>query len=111
MSPLTGRWSSYEVESAALLKGACGSASPASSMREMPSRLLALTFDAHDPARQAGFWAGVLGRVVVDDLRGALPGSDTQVGLRFTPSGAAKVGPNRVHLHLDAQTERHSGRL
>ena len=63
-------------------------------MREMPSRLLALTFDAHDPARLAGFWAGVLGRVVVDDLRGALlPGSDTQVGLRFAPSGAEKVGP------------------
>ncbi len=70
-------------------------------MREMPSRLLALTFDAHDPARLAGFWAGVLGRVVVDDLRGALlPGSDTQVGLRFARSGADKVGPNRVHLHL-----------
>ena len=89
------------VESAALLKSACGSASPVSSMREMRSRLLALTFDAHDPARLAGFWAGVLGRVVVDDLRGALlPGSDTQVGLRFASSGAEKVGPNRVHLHL-----------
>jgi predicted enzyme related to lactoylglutathione lyase len=70
-------------------------------MREMSSRLLALTFGAHDPARLAGFWAGVLGRVVVDDVRGALlPGSDTQVGLRFAPSGAEKVGPNRVHLHL-----------
>lgn len=70
-------------------------------MREMPSRLLAVTFDAHDPARLAGFWAGALGRVVVDDLRGALlPGSDTQVGLRFVPSDTEKVGPNRVHLHL-----------
>ena len=71
-------------------------------MREMPSRLLALTFDAHDPARLAGFWAGVLRRVVVDDLRDALllPGSDTQVGLRFSWSGAEKVGLNRVHLHL-----------
>ncbi len=68
-------------------------------MREMPSRLLALTFDAHDPPGLAVFWAGVLGRVVVDDLRGALlPGSDTQVGLRFAPGGAEKVGPNRVHL-------------
>jgi len=57
-----GSLSSYDVESAALLKSACGSASPASSMREMPSRLLAVTFDAHDPARLAGFWAGVLGR-------------------------------------------------
>jgi catechol 2,3-dioxygenase-like lactoylglutathione lyase family enzyme len=70
-------------------------------MREMPSRRLALTFDAHDPARLAGFWAGVLGRVVIDDPRGPLlTGSDTQVGLRFAPSGAEKVGPNRVHLHL-----------
>jgi catechol 2,3-dioxygenase-like lactoylglutathione lyase family enzyme len=70
-------------------------------MREMRSRLLALTFDAHDPARLAGFWAGVLGRVVVDDLSGVLlPGSGTQVGLRFAPSGAERVGPNRVHLHL-----------
>jgi hypothetical protein len=67
----------------------------------MRSRLQALTFDAHDPGHLARFWADVLGRVVVDDARGALlPGSDTQVGLRFAPSGAARVGPNRVHLHL-----------
>jgi hypothetical protein len=91
------------VESAALLKAesARGMALPASSLREMPFQLLALTFDAHDPARLAGFWAGVLGRVVVNDLRGALlPGSDTQVGLRFVLSGVEKVGPNQVHLHL-----------
>jgi catechol 2,3-dioxygenase-like lactoylglutathione lyase family enzyme len=67
----------------------------------MSCRLLALTFDAHDPASLAGFWAGVLGRMVADDHRGALlPGSDTQVGLRFVPSRAERVGPNRVHLHL-----------
>jgi catechol 2,3-dioxygenase-like lactoylglutathione lyase family enzyme len=67
----------------------------------MSCRLLALTFDAHDPASLAGFWAGVLGRMVADDLRGALLlGSDTQVGLRFAPSQAERVGPNRVHLHL-----------
>ena len=95
--------SSYDVESAALLEAesARGMALPASSLREMPSQLLALTSDAHDPARLAGFWAGVLGREVVNDLRGALlPGSDTQVGLRFVLSGAEKVGANRVHLHL-----------
>jgi hypothetical protein len=67
----------------------------------MGSRLQALTFDAHDPGHLARFWAEVLGRVVVDDARGALlPGSDTQVGLRFAPGGAERVGPNRVHLHL-----------
>lgn len=32
-------------------------------VRQTPSRLPALTFDANDPARLAGFWAGVLGRV------------------------------------------------
>jgi len=67
----------------------------------VPSRLLALTFDATDPARLAGFWAGVLGREVFDDPRGILlPASDTQLGLRFVPSRAEKVGLNRVHLHL-----------
>ena len=71
----------------------------------MHSRLLALTIDAHDPARLASFWAGVLGRVVVGDLRGALvPGSDTQVGLRFMLSGAERVGLNRVHLHLTSSS-------
>ncbi len=67
----------------------------------MPSRLLALTFDATDPARLAGFWAGVLGREVFEDPRGALlPASDTQLGLRFVPSRTEKVGLNRLHLHL-----------
>ena len=68
---------------------------------EVSSRLRSVSFAAHDPARLAGFWAAVLGRGVVDDDRGVLlPGSDTQVGLRFGPSGTAKVGPNPVHLHL-----------
>jgi glyoxalase superfamily protein len=72
-----------------------------SSIAEVPSRLLALIIDAHDPARLARFWAGVLGRVVLDGSRDALlPGADTQVGLRFARSEAEKDGPNRVHLHL-----------
>ena len=67
----------------------------------MPSRRLALTFDAHDPDRLAAFWAGVLGRQAVHDPRGALlPGSDVQLGLRFVPGRTEKVGLNRVHLHL-----------
>jgi catechol 2,3-dioxygenase-like lactoylglutathione lyase family enzyme len=67
----------------------------------MLSRLLAVTFDARDPARLARFWAGVLGRKVVKDAAAALlPGDDTQLGLRFVPGGAEKVGPNRMHLHL-----------
>ncbi|MEO3777478.1 VOC family protein [Micromonospora sp. B11E3] len=67
----------------------------------MLSRRLTVTFDAHDAARLARFWAGVLGREVVEDADGALvPGDDTQLGLRFVPSRAEKVGLNRMHLHL-----------
>ena len=67
----------------------------------MRSRLLTVTFDARDAARLAQFWAGMLGRDVVEDAGGALlPGDDTQLGLRFVPSRAAKVGPNPMHLHL-----------
>ncbi|MEU4717045.1 VOC family protein [Micromonospora purpureochromogenes] len=68
----------------------------------MLSRMLTVTFDAHDPARLAQFWAGMLGREVVEDAVGALvPGDDTQLSLRFVRSGAEKVGPNRrMHLHL-----------
>ncbi|MDP9443953.1 MAG: VOC family protein [Actinomycetota bacterium] len=67
----------------------------------MRSRLLAVTFDAHDPARLAQFWAGMLGRELVEDAGGAfLLGEDAQLSLRFAPSSAEKVGPNRMHLHL-----------
>jgi hypothetical protein len=71
----------------------------------MPLRLLAVTFDAHDPALVAEFWTGMLGRTVIDDARGLLlPGSETQVGLRFSHTAAEKAGPNRVHLHLTSAT-------
>jgi catechol 2,3-dioxygenase-like lactoylglutathione lyase family enzyme len=67
----------------------------------MFSRLLMVTFDAHDAARLARFWAGMLGREVVEEAGGALlPGDETQLGLRFVPSRSQKVGPNRIHLHL-----------
>jgi hypothetical protein len=64
-------------------------------------QLLAVCFDAGQPLRLAQFWAGVLGREVVEDAGGALlPGGDSQVGLRFVPSRAEKLGRNRMHLHL-----------
>ena len=67
----------------------------------MPSRLLAVTFDAHDPAGLAQFWAAMLGRSVLETSGGALlPGTSTQLGLGFAPTRTAKVGPNRMHLHL-----------
>src|SRR3954464_5414929 len=60
--------------------------------------MLTVVFDAHDPARLARFWAGLLGREVTGDL--LLPGGATQVALRFVASPAAKTGPNPIHLHV-----------
>jgi catechol 2,3-dioxygenase-like lactoylglutathione lyase family enzyme len=78
----------------------------------MPLRLVAVSFDAHDPADVAAFWAGVLGRRIVVEAGGALlPGDDTQVGLRFVLAATEKSGQNRVHLHLTSSTledQRHT---
>lgn len=71
----------------------------------MPSRLVALRQDAHDPAALAAFWAGLLQREVRADGDGPLlPGTEVQVGLRFTPGASVKVGPNAGHLHLTSAT-------
>ncbi|MFC6018442.1 VOC family protein [Plantactinospora solaniradicis] len=67
----------------------------------MRSRLLAVTFEAQDPARSAQFWAALLGREVIEDAVGVLlPGDDTQLGLCFVPGRAGQLGANRMHLHL-----------
>jgi predicted enzyme related to lactoylglutathione lyase len=67
----------------------------------MPLRLLAVAFDAHDPARTARFWAALLDRDVVDDRGGVLlAGTGSQVGLELVPSSEPLARPNRVHLHL-----------
>jgi hypothetical protein len=71
----------------------------------MPVRLVSVSFDTHDPAGLAAFWAGMLGRGVVGGADGALlPGDDTQVGLRFVAAATQKVGQNRLHLHLTSST-------
>ena len=54
----------------------------------MAARLLAVTFDARDPARLASFWSDVLGRAVV-------------------ASREEKVGRNRIHLHLTSDSAAH----
>ncbi|GAA1851975.1 VOC family protein [Asanoa iriomotensis] len=69
----------------------------------MLSRSLTVTYDAHDPDRLARFWGGLLGREVVGGA--FLPGDETQVGLRFVASQAAKkAGPSYLHLHLTSAT-------
>jgi hypothetical protein len=71
----------------------------------VPVRLVAVAFDARDPARLAAFWAAMLGRPIVDEIDGALlPGDETQVGLRFTSAATEKSGRNRLHLHLTSST-------
>lgn len=67
----------------------------------MSSELVAVTFDAHEPATTAAFWAALLGRDVIDE-DGAilLPGDETQVGLRFVPGATERSGPNQLHLHV-----------
>jgi Glyoxalase-like domain len=70
----------------------------------MPSRLVAVTYDAQDPAAPALFWAHLLGREVVPEREGAfLPGDDTQVGLRFV-AGGEPAGAESLHLHLTSTT-------
>lgn len=78
----------------------------ATSVATVFPRLVALCLDAHDPDRLARFWATLLGRRVVPDPHGPLlPGDETQVGLRFLPSRAEAVLPDRVHLHLTSGSD------
>jgi hypothetical protein len=64
-----------------------------------------LTYTAQDPTRLARFWAGVLGRGVVEHETGvSLPGSDTQLGLRFVPGPVDPVGRHRMHVHLTSDS-------
>jgi catechol 2,3-dioxygenase-like lactoylglutathione lyase family enzyme len=75
----------------------------------MGPRLLAVNFAAETPAEPARFWAGLLGREVVEDTGGLLlPGTDTQLGLRFVPGRAGRPGTNRMHLHLAGTDQRHT---
>ena len=68
----------------------------------MALRLVAVTYDALDPARQAAFWGDLLGRPVVPEADGALlPGDAVQVGLRFVAAAGRPLGSERsLHLHL-----------
>ncbi len=77
----------------------------ASSVQKVPTRLVAVAFDAQEPTATARFWAELLGRDVVDEDDGVLlPGDERQVGLRFVGAPTEKVGLNRLHLHLTSAT-------
>ena len=71
----------------------------------MTCRIVALAFDANDPARLARFWGDVLGWEEVDgpDPQGVvtlLPGDDTGFLIRFPPAQEQKAGLNWMHFHL-----------
>ncbi|MEU8001730.1 VOC family protein [Catellatospora sp. NPDC049111] len=69
----------------------------------MTSRLAALCFNALEPLPLARFWAGVLGRQLVDDPHDGvvlLPDDDTAFRIRFVPSTEPKIGQNRAHFDL-----------
>jgi hypothetical protein len=71
------------------------------------SRLTSLCFDANDPLALARFWSGVLQREPVEDPDDGpvLPPPD-EVGfrLRFVPTSAPKVEPNRIHFDLPSDS-------
>jgi len=72
----------------------------------MASRLVAVTFDAQDPARVATFWGQMLGRDVVETDDGVLlPAEGNQVGLGFAHCPTKKTAANRVHLHLTSTSD------
>ena len=69
----------------------------------MTAHIVALVFDANDPPRLAPFWAGVLGREMVDDPDGGiaiLPSDDTGFRIEFFPTQEPKAGLNQMHLHV-----------
>jgi len=73
----------------------------------MTSHLAALCFDANHPLRLARFWAGVLGRDLVDDPDGGFalpPSEDTEFRIEFFPTHEQKTGPNQMHFDLTSRS-------
>ncbi|RHW26435.1 hypothetical protein D0Z08_13955 [Nocardioides immobilis] len=74
----------------------------------MPVQLYALSFDAHDPERLAGFWSGLLGWETVAEPDGGfalLPADDTGFRIEFYPSEEPMVVPNQIHFDLTSNLE------
>ena len=74
----------------------------------MPSKLIALSFDARDPRRVARFWSGLLGWEMVEEPDGGyalLPNDDTGFRLEFFPSEEEKRSHNQMHFDLTSNLE------
>lgn len=66
----------------------------------MAVRLYAVRFDANDPLKLAGFWAGVLRREIADDGVTLLPGSATELRIFFAATPTPKTDLGRAHFDL-----------
>jgi catechol 2,3-dioxygenase-like lactoylglutathione lyase family enzyme len=74
----------------------------------MPARLVALRFDAVDPARLARFWAHALrwpGEERDDGTFVLRPGAGTGFPIEFTSGAAPKTGQNRNHLDITSESD------
>lgn len=78
-------------------------------MELVTARLVAITYDPRDPQALASFWGALLEREPVAHAGGVLlPGSATQVGLRFE---ATDRDPwEDLHLHLTSEDQAHMDR-
>ena len=69
----------------------------------MAAELFALNVDAREPQLLARFWAGILGREVVDGDT-LPPVEDTGFQLRFQPRDDPKTRLNRMHFDLTSES-------
>lgn len=77
------------------------------SVLQVPSELLAVTYDARDSVRVAAFWAALLGRDTVGVPGGVLlVGEGGQAPLEFVGAESEKAGPGRYHLHVTSDGAR-----
>ena len=85
----------------------------------MPTRLVHLVADAHDPARLARFWAALLGWEIADETAeevdvwpaGYTYPDPVAVPIVFVPVPERKTGKNRVHLDLASASAADQARL
>lgn len=78
----------------------------------MGVRLKSVTFDVRDAERSARFWGSMLGRTPAPDGGGVLlPGTESQVGLKFATTPAASIDARRLHLHVTSDSRDHMAAL
>ena len=77
----------------------------------MPTKMLAVTFDCHDPVRQAAFWAATLSyeegdwyQIADSEAASIEDPSGMSPALLFIRVPESKVVKNRVHLDLAPET-------